>query len=177
MAVCHFISYGAQAPVLEIFDAGTHKRKAGTISKARRESSRRYRKEQKMQADQILKEFWEDNERFADFFNTVFFGGRKLVSPEELETISPDMSDAEETKRGLEGITKYRDKVKLWHGIRLAILGIENQNKIHYAMPERAMLFDALQYESQRKRIAAVRKKKEGLTGEEYLSRFTKNDR
>lgn len=131
-----------------------------------------------MQADQILKEFWEDNERFADFFNTVFFGGRKVIGPEELETISADMSDTEETKQGLKGITKYRDKVKLWHGMRLAILGIENQSRIHYAMPERVMLFDALQYEHQRKRIAAVHKRKKDLPGdEEYLSGFAKNDR
>lgn len=38
-----------------------------------------------MQTDQILKEFWEDNDRFADFFNTVCFGGRQVIHPEELE--------------------------------------------------------------------------------------------
>lgn len=131
-----------------------------------------------MQADQILKDFWEDNERFADFFNTVFFGGKQTIRPEELETVSPDLSSAVEIKRGVENLTKYRDKVKLWNGTVLVILGIENQSKIHYAMPERVMLLDALQYESQRRKIAAGHRKKKDLREEnEYLSGYAKKDR
>lgn len=131
-----------------------------------------------MQTDQILKEFWEDNERFADFFNTVFFEGRQRIRPEELETVSQDLSSNVEVKQGLENLTKYRDKVKLWKGTVLVILGIENQSKVHYAMPERVLLLDALQYESQRKEIAAGHRKKKDLQGEnEYLSGFAKKDR
>lgn len=69
-----------------------------------------------MQTDQILKEFWEDNERFADFFNTVFFQGEEIIRPEELETISPELSNAEEKSGHIRTDAKYRDKVKKWKG-------------------------------------------------------------
>lgn len=131
-----------------------------------------------MRTDQILKEFWEDNERFADIFNTVFFEGKKVIRANELKTVSPDLSSAVEVKWSLENITKYRDKVKLWNGTALVIFGIENQAKVHYAMPERVMLLDALQYEHQRKRIAASHRKKRDLKEEkEYLSEYAKKDR
>ena len=120
-----------------------------------------------MQVDQILKDFWEDNDRFADFFNTVFFGGENVIAPEELETLSPEVSAAEETKQGLEGQTKYRDKVKRWKGVKLAVLGIENQDRIHYAMPERTLLYEALQYEAQRKETASRHRKQKDLRGSE----------
>lgn len=130
-----------------------------------------------MQTDQILKEFWEDNDRFADFFNTVCFGGRQVIHPEELESIPADLSDAEEKEQKLEGITKYRDKAKIWKGTIMVILGLENQDKIHYAMPERVMLNDALQYENQRKKTAAYHRKKKDLRDDEFLSGFAKTDR
>lgn len=131
-----------------------------------------------MQVDQILKDFWEDNDRFADFFNTVFFKGEKVIFPEELETISTDVSTVEETKQGLESQMKYRDKVKRWKGVKLAVLGIENQDRIHYAMPERTLLYEALQYEAQRKETAARHKKNRDLKeSNEYLSGFAKEDR
>lgn len=130
-----------------------------------------------MQVDQILKDFWEDNDRFADFFNTVFFGGENVIAPEELETLSPEVSAAEETKQGLEGQTKYRDKVKRWKGVKLAVLGIENQDRIHYAMPERTLLYEALQYEAQRKEAASRHRKQKDLRGSEYLSGFARTDR
>lgn len=131
-----------------------------------------------MQTDQILKEFWEDNERFADFFNTVFFQGEEIIRPEELETISPELSNAEEKLGHIRTGAKYRDKVKKWKGTKLAILGIENQSSVHYAMPERVMLYDALQYNEQIKRSRVMHKRRKDLKEpKEYLSRYAKNER
>ncbi len=31
--------------------------------------------------DAVLKEFWRVNERFADLFNTVLFGGEEIICP------------------------------------------------------------------------------------------------
>lgn len=79
-----------------------------------------------MQADLILKEFWEDNDRFADFFNTVYFDGRKVVMPEELENVPETLYYAEKRGKKLETVEKHRDKVKLWHGTVLVLLSMEH---------------------------------------------------
>ena len=59
------------------------------------------------------------------------------------------------------------------------ILGIENQSDIHYAMPVRNMLYDAIQYVNQVDEIAKEhrRSKKMPETKAEYLSGFYKTDR
>ena len=45
---------------------------------------------------------------------------------------------------------RYRDLVMRWKGeAELAVLALENQAKIHYAMPVRGMLYDALAYTDQ----------------------------
>ena len=36
-------------------------------------------------ADIFLKDFWRNNDRFADLFNASLFHGRQIIKPEELE--------------------------------------------------------------------------------------------
>ena len=38
-------------------------------------------------ADIAVKNWLSDNERFADLFNGMIFGGRQVVRPEELENM------------------------------------------------------------------------------------------
>ncbi len=38
-------------------------------------------------ADIAVKNWLGNNERFADLFNGIVFGGRQVISPEELENI------------------------------------------------------------------------------------------
>lgn len=51
-------------------------------------------------------------------------------------------------------VQKLRDNIMLWtmamdDKAAYAVLGIENQDKIHYAMAVKNMLYDALQYAKQ----------------------------
>ena len=59
------------------------------------------------------------------------------------------------------------------------IYGIEAQSEIHYAMPVRSMLYDAMNYASQVSEIAAEHRKEgdHGISGGEFLSGFHKADR
>lgn len=58
------------------------------------------------------------------------------------------------------------------------LLGIENQTEIHYAMPVRNMIYDALQYGNQVAAIAAQNvKRKKAPTRAEFLSGFYKTDK
>lgn len=58
------------------------------------------------------------------------------------------------------------------------LLGIENQTEVHYAMPVRNMIYDALQYGNQVSAIATENaKKKNTATRAEFLSGFHKADK
>lgn len=39
----------------------------------------------RLKPDAVLKEYWKNNERFADFFNAVLFGGREVIHASQLE--------------------------------------------------------------------------------------------
>ena len=58
-----------------------------------------------------------------------------------------------------------------------AILGIENQSDIHYAMPVRDMLYDALTYLRQVEEISDYNRSEGYCSAEDYLSGFTKEDK
>ncbi|MCD8376180.1 MAG: Rpn family recombination-promoting nuclease/putative transposase [Oscillospiraceae bacterium] len=60
------------------------------------------------------------------------------------------------------------------------ILAIENQANIHYAMPVRNLVYDALQYAAQVEKAIASHGKSggwRGVGGDKYLSKFLKEDR
>jgi len=55
------------------------------------------------------------------------------------------------------------------------MLGLELQNHIHYAMPVRAMLYDAIEYEAQVQRTASLRSRER--ESDAFLSGFRKDDK
>ena len=57
------------------------------------------------------------------------------------------------------------------------ILGIENQTDIHYAMPVRNMLYNALTYYEQVEEIASYNKENRIYIDNGFLSGYTKNDK
>jgi hypothetical protein len=64
------------------------------------------------------------------------------------------------------------------NGVDYVILGLENQSKIHYAMPLRHMIGDAFSYLKEYKELEAKNKKyKNYKTKHEFLSKFQKTDR
>ena len=79
-----------------------------------------------------------------------------------------------------EGMERYRDVVKSAQGMEFVLLGIENQEKIHYAMPLRCRIYDDLQYFKQVQMIAEKNRKEKfwrGRSGDEFLSGMKKQDR
>ena len=44
-----------------------------------------HKRTQKLKPDTVLKNYWRNNEQFADFFNAVLFDGKQIIKPEELE--------------------------------------------------------------------------------------------
>ncbi len=67
---------------------------------------------------------------------------------------------------------------KRFHGVEYAILAVENQEGIHYAMPIRVMGYDYYTYNKQyREKKAEYKAKKEKLEGNEFISGIKRNDR
>ena len=128
--------------------------------------------------DLVLKEFWRDNRRFADLFNTALFGGKQVIDPDKLEETDKEFSNTIVLKRHTETINKIIDLVKkTYQGVDFVIWGIENQQAIHYGMPLRMMVSDILAYQREYEDIARQRASEGELTGAEFLSRFRKGDR
>lgn len=90
-----------------------------------------------------------------------------------------DISSLIKFNRHAETLGKVFDVVKKSaNGVDYVILGLENQSKIHYAMPLRHMIGDAFSYLKEYKELEAKNKKyKNYKTKHEFLSKFQKTDR
>lgn len=98
----------------------------------------------KVKQDTILKNFWKNNDRFADLFNTFLFNGEEILKPDDLTEVDTDVPSMLKFNGHAETVQKILDVVKKTaYGIDFMILGLENQSHIHYAMPLRHMIGDA----------------------------------
>lgn len=129
--------------------------------------------------DIIMKKYWENNERFADLFNTILFEGKQIIKAEELTDQPTELSNLVEGKAEMKTFPKFRDVLKqsASKGCSFAILGIENQSKVHYAMPLRALIYDVMTYQKQCDAYAKKYQKTKELRNEEFLSHLKKDDR
>ena len=135
--------------------------------------------------DTCTKAYISNPRIFADAFNYYFFHGKQVVKPEELavQDITEIVLPYGEEKEGIIVPTqKFRDVLKLWtvmtsQEATYMLLGIENQANIHYAMPVRNMLYDALNYSSQLEEVSKKLHKRKDIRGDEFLSGFKKTDK
>ena len=80
-------------------------------------------------------------------------------------------------------LQKWRDLlkhvvVKSTNHCTYIIIGVENQSEIHYAMPIKNMIYDAINYGRQTKEAAKMhKKKKDTKNNAEFLAGFTKEDK
>ena len=110
--------------------------------------------------DVIFKNFWRENDRFASLFNTVVFGGKEVIKPEELSELDTDVSNVMELGEYKETLTRARDVVKrAAYGVDFVIMGIENQSRVHYGMPLRVMLYYTYIYLKECREIARQHQK------------------
>lgn len=129
--------------------------------------------------DTALKNFWRDNQRFADLFNAVLFNGKEVLKAEDLKEVDTDVSSIIKFNDHIETVQRILDVVrKTAYGVDFIIWGLENQGKIHYAMPLRHMIGDSLIYLKEYQGIAAKNRKEKGFkSSDEFLSALKKTDR
>ena len=96
-----------------------------------------------------------DDHVFADAFNFLLYGGAQVIRPEHLRELDTGQTALVRQQDGrAETVEKSRDLLKELvckeDGERAyLILGIENQTDVHYAMPVRNMMYNAMSYEKQ----------------------------
>ena len=81
-----------------------------------------------------------------------------------------------------ESLKASRDSIKICkkstaYGVEFVMLGMESQERIHYAMPLRVMGYDYSTYKKQYDDNAKKYQKSDGLDKDEYLSRMKRTDR
>ena len=144
-------------------------------------------------SDVVLKQWLKNKARFADLFNAVVFDGEQVIKPEELEEINSEsgivIANADTGKNDMSDKAgkvryrteqRYRDLVMSWKGeAELAVLALENQGRIHYVMPVRGMLYDALAYTDQMRLLweHLTEDERKNVDENEFFSRFRKQDR
>ena len=134
--------------------------------------------------------FQANNENFAELFNRTLLADEPVSSEELDEENIKEIAYIRVTKKGGKTtLVQYRDVVKGVRNERIfAVLGIEHQSEIDYAMPFRVLELDFVNYARQmqiiRERHNAEWKTEEGrrrrppgVTAGEYLGRFLKADR
>lgn len=127
----------------------------------------------------MLKSFWQNNEHFADLFNAALFEGRQVIDPALLMDGDTDLAITLVDNDHMETLHRMFDVVKKTvHGVDYMLFVLENQQNVHYAMPLRHMLNEALAYYKEYTEIT-LRNKVKGkyATRAEFLSGFKKTDR
>ena len=128
-----------------------------------------------------VREWMSNPIRFSDLYNGIVFQGKQVVLPEELEPAEGETDILlEDNEQKVQEIHRYRDIVMRWKkGALLVLLACENQEKVHYAMTVRNMLYDSLSYVGQIQQLWKEREKeeKQKMTAPEFLSKWKKDDR
>ena len=134
--------------------------------------------------DSKAKEYLSDNMRFSEICNYVLFDGEKVIKPEDLkecdttEVLSVFGIDKKQIVK-----QKWRDllksvSVKHTGQMYVILIGAEAQTDIHYAMPVKTMIYDALNYGEQvNEAKKRHRKNKDYRSSDEFLSGFTLDDK
>ena len=105
--------------------------------------------------DKMMKEFLENNAYFVDFFNAYFFGGEKVLKPENCMELDSEMNDSNmDLEKHVDVIRKYND------GNLYSAFIIENQSYVDASMVVRAAVYEFVAYERMLKKSKKNRNNK-----------------
>ena len=117
--------------------------------------------------DAVTKEFLQSKEIFADLFNFLLYDGNPVISPDRLHEINPELIyTTGDDPDNNSSVTKIRDLLMYLTAMEddnfaYLLLGIENQSTVDHDMPIRNFVYDALQYDRQKKEATRLHKKNE----------------
>lgn len=127
----------------------------------------------------VIRQWLSNKERFASFVNGALFQGMQIFHADKLRQDDGQQGVVLKNAEGKSiAVERYRDiTMTAQDETKIIILACENQEEIHYAMPVRNMLYDALSYMDQIREIRQQRKSEKQLQGNaEFLSGLKKAD-
>lgn len=132
--------------------------------------------------DIVTRNYMSDNARFADAFNHLLYNGEYVLKPDSLSELDPAEYSLLFDEQFKNTTQKYRDILKQCifkqdAHYTYVLMGIENQSGIHYALPVKNLLYDALNYERQWSDISKKHRKSHDLSDDEFISGFSRTDR
>ena len=148
-----------------------------------------------MKKDTVTKDYIKDTTIFADIFNYYIYGGKQIIKPEQLiARDSVELALPYGADDSVVPVQKFRDVQKLYTvmtdgNAEYVLYGVENQSSVHYAMPVKNNLYDALEYAGQVEEAAKSHRRSMKLARQqesipiktpnagEFLSGFWKEDR
>lgn len=135
---------------------------------------------EKLKPDIVLKAYWNRNAEFADLFNALLYDGNPVIQEMELEERDTESSIVLQTESNSKTEQTTRDLFKVVmtaENTQYVLLGIENQQNIHYAMALRDLEYCTYSYIKQYEKIKERYPRKKGLCGNEFLSHMKKTDK
>lgn len=126
-----------------------------------------------------MKRWLSDKRRFADLLNGSLYQGEQVFTAENMAVEDGEQGLVLKKADGKEiTVQRYRDiMMRMDDGTRIVVLACENQGEIHYAMPVREMLYDALSYADQINELRkSHREKKDMKVPAEFLSGMKRTD-
>ena len=100
-----------------------------------------------------MKEFLENNAYFVDFFNAHFFGGERVLKPENCMELDSEMNDSNmDLEKHVDVIRKYND------GNLYSAFIIENQSYVDASMVVKAATYEYVAYDRMLKKNKAKEK-------------------
>ena len=128
------------------------------------------------ETNNLIQQFFSDNERFADLVNV--YVGKDLLNASDLSEKDSQVIAKAGKEQKITTSGKYRDIIrKAAIGMDFILIGIENQTEVNYAMPIRTLMYNAMSYDEQLRNIIKQNKRRKGLTSAEFLGGFRREDK
>lgn len=130
--------------------------------------------------DHLVGGYLNKPERFADFCNGSLYGGKAVISAQDLLEVQKAYDEVMRDRYGrLKTVGRERDVAKLLcRGQHFVLIAVENQSRLSYCMPFRCMEYDVMDLAMQLRRLRnRYQENGELKTSEEFLSGIRKSDR
>ena len=132
-----------------------------------------------MEKDLEIGRCLSDAERYADLINGLLLGGKQEILASDLQEVDSQAFLKRWSRKKSERYRALRRDLikKRAFGVNFALIGFENQERVHYLMPLRTLEYDAAEYGKQAARIRKQVKQSKGIDVSEFLSGFRKTDK
>ena len=128
--------------------------------------------------DAVSNVFFKDSVRVADLLNGYIYHGQQMVRSEDVHNRGERVYRIDGKEGKVEAQEVTLDVVsEVLQNMQVTIVCLQNQSEIHYAMPVRVMNEEATRYHEAWKEIADRHKAAKDVSGVEYISGFTKDDK